>query len=186
MNSMVYVALLRGINVGGKSIVSMADLVQCFEALGFRDVKTYINSGNVLFAASNTDARYLENTIEAALERTFSFPITVVVRTGKEISQLLAHVPAQWTDNSDYKCDVLFLRHEVDNPAIANDFIVKPEIETFSYQPGALLWRVQRPASTRSAILRINSKPLYKQVTIRNINTVRKINELLQTWPPKK
>ena len=85
MANSVYIAFLRGINVGGHSKVPMADLKACFADMGYSNVKTYINSGNVIFTADDTDVRELEMAIEAALEKTFSFAITVVVRTMMEM-----------------------------------------------------------------------------------------------------
>ena len=75
-----YVALLRGINVGGKNLIKMAALKACFEANAFEDVATYIQSGNVVFASPETRAAELTQRIEAILAETFGYQATVVVR----------------------------------------------------------------------------------------------------------
>src|SRR5512139_1963727 len=75
-----YVALLRGINVGGKNLIKMTALKECFEALGFQKVRTYIQSGNVLFATPRPDQTTLTNQIEDALSITFSYTSRVVLR----------------------------------------------------------------------------------------------------------
>ena len=77
---MRYVALLRGINVGGKSIIRMADLRECAEALGLEDVSTYIASGNLLFRSRERSAARLEAALEQALQRRFALPVRIVVR----------------------------------------------------------------------------------------------------------
>jgi uncharacterized protein (DUF1697 family) len=88
----IYIALLRGINVGGKNIIKMADLKKVFEALGLCEVKTYIQSGNVLFKSAETEDA-LCNKIEQELEAVFGFPVKVILRTSKELEQLLLNCP---------------------------------------------------------------------------------------------
>jgi uncharacterized protein (DUF1697 family) len=73
------IAPLRGINVGGRTLVKMADLKNCFENLGFDEVSTYIASGNVLFESDAADTAELATTIEGAIEQRFELPVKVVV-----------------------------------------------------------------------------------------------------------
>jgi uncharacterized protein (DUF1697 family) len=88
-----YVALLRGINVGGKNLIKMPALEACFEANGFEDVATYIQSGNVLFGSSETRASELANTIEEVLGREFGYAATVVVRNRKQMRAIVDRAP---------------------------------------------------------------------------------------------
>ena len=88
----IYIALLRGINVGGKNIIKMADLKKAFEAMGLCEVKTYIQSGNVLFKSEEVEEA-LCNKIEQELEAAFGFPVKVILRTSKELQQLLLNCP---------------------------------------------------------------------------------------------
>ena len=89
---MKYVAFFRGINVGGKNIVKMSDLSRLFIGLGFHDVKTYIQSGNVLFS-SDKEQILLVPLIEQAFEEQFRFPSAVVVRSGEEIKRIVDSLP---------------------------------------------------------------------------------------------
>ena len=91
---MVWVALLRGINVGGKNMVSMKSLKEQFERLRFDEVSTYINSGNVLFRSRQTDARALERKIDRMLARESGLRGKTVVRSSAEMSRLLFAVDA--------------------------------------------------------------------------------------------
>src|SRR5690625_755079 len=87
-----YVALLRGINVGGKNIIPMAELAQCFTAAGYRDVRTYIQSGNVLFRhdpAPGNGVAALEAELEALLEATLQTSVMVVVRTHAQLREIV-------------------------------------------------------------------------------------------------
>jgi uncharacterized protein (DUF1697 family) len=85
-SSCVYVALLRGINVGGNNLIKMPTLKACFEGEGFRDVATYIQSGNVLFTAGRADQRALTGQIEKALSGMFAYPrdeVRLINATGR-------------------------------------------------------------------------------------------------------
>ena len=83
------VALLRGINVGGKNTLPMAELVALFEAAGARDVSTYIQSGNVIYRGPAT----VRSRVERALEQRFGHPIPIVVRSGEALASALAACP---------------------------------------------------------------------------------------------
>ena len=87
-----YVALLRGINVGGHRKIKMADLKGMFEALGFGAVRTYIQSGNVICRAVEAEEP-LRQRIEQQIAATFGFPVTVVLRTADEMARLIAACP---------------------------------------------------------------------------------------------
>ena len=81
-----YVALLRGINVGGRTKVPMAELRSVVEDLGFRDVQTYIQSGNVVFASSKKPTAA---GIESALQKAFGFDIAVMVRSASDLARVV-------------------------------------------------------------------------------------------------
>jgi uncharacterized protein (DUF1697 family) len=85
-----YVALLRGINVGGKNPIKMPALKACFQANGFDEVATYIQSGNVLFTSPETRAAGLTHRIEAMLAETFGYEATVVVRNRTQMRAVVA------------------------------------------------------------------------------------------------
>ena len=89
----VYVALLRAINVGGTGILQMAELRAICEGLGFKDVKTYIQSGNVLFTAPDTDPAKLASALEAAITGTFGLTVSVVVLSRDDLAQILDRNP---------------------------------------------------------------------------------------------
>ena len=85
---MKYVAFLRGINVGGKNMIKMETLRGSFEALGFENVKTYINSGNIVFETARTDDKKLAERIEKAIENEFGLNIKTMVRSLIEIEEI--------------------------------------------------------------------------------------------------
>ncbi|MFA9289042.1 MAG: DUF1697 domain-containing protein [Weeksellaceae bacterium] len=176
---MKYVALLRGINVGGNAKVEMKRLKVVFEELGYTDVKTYINSGNVIFETTDKQST-LDNVIEKAIKKEFNLAVPVVVRSQKEIVAIEKEVPKTWLNNTEMKTDVLFLWDEYNKKEVLKDIGIKPEIDTVKYVHGALVWNVKRKDVTRSGLLKIIGTPFYKKVTIRNINTLRKLHQLMQ------
>src|SRR5215831_5476509 len=90
----VYVALLRGINVGGSNIVSMTSLKQSFEQLGLEDVRTYINSGNILFRSAGSNAGALERRIDRVLDREHSLTSKAIVRSEAEMARVVKTIAA--------------------------------------------------------------------------------------------
>lgn len=86
------VALLRGINVGGQRPVKMAELKHLFETLGYRNVRTYIQSGNVIFTSKEAEAPLRER-LEREIATAFGFPVTVVVRTAEELAGVVTRCP---------------------------------------------------------------------------------------------
>ncbi len=175
-----YAALLRGINVGGNTIVSMAALKKCFEALGFDCVRTYINSGNVIFRSASTQPRALEARIERALTQTFGHKIRVVLRSFDEMTRLLSAMPGRWQKAADERRNVIFLRHTIDNREALKALVAKPGIEELEYHPGVLFWSAKTSDLTKSNMLKVGRMPIYQDMTVRNVNTTRKIVELMQ------
>jgi uncharacterized protein (DUF1697 family) len=178
---MNYVALLRGINVGGNSRVEMSRLKIIFENLGFSKVSTYINSGNVIFSNDKQPVNKIASKAEEAIETEFGFKVHVIVRTQEYIEQILKELPERWQNDKDMKCDVMFLWEEVHSPDILNELMIKPDIEDVKYVSGAIIWRVDRANAAKSGALKLIGTPLYKKMTIRNCNTVRKISSLMST-----
>lgn len=106
--SMRFVALLRCINVGGKNTVAMPQLKQCFENLGFKNVLTYINSGNVIFEAEQTNKAKLVYKCETAIEKQFGFRVVCSVIAADELHKALKHAPTWW-DNGQAKHNAIFV-----------------------------------------------------------------------------
>jgi len=175
---MVYVAFLRGINVGGKGIVSMAAIKDAFVDLGLSDVRTYINSGNVVFSARASDVERLRTRIEKALEERTGMPIKVLVMEHKALKKLVDAIPRNWADDKTMRTYVLLLWKELDDRKILERLPVRPGIDNVRYTPGAVTWQVDRKDIAKSRMNRIIGTPDYKQITIRSANTMRKLNEL--------
>src|SRR4030095_10597916 len=88
-----HVAMLRGINVGSGKVVKMERLRASFAALGFGGVRTYVQSGNVVFESEQKSATGLSKKIEEKIQRDFGFTVPVLVKTSKEIAQTVNDNP---------------------------------------------------------------------------------------------
>jgi uncharacterized protein (DUF1697 family) len=176
----VYVALLRGVNVGGNNIVSMKALKESFERLGFDDVQTYINSGNVLFRTREADPRKLEDRIDRMLARTHGLKGKTVVRNDAEMARLVKTIDKEWKPDPEWKCNVIFLRHTLDPKRVVEGFQLEPDIERVVCCPGTLLWSAQTSALARTAMFKLGRGAIYQEITVRNVNTTKKILELMQ------
>jgi uncharacterized protein (DUF1697 family) len=175
---MRYVALLRGINVGGNAIVRMAELRDCASGLGLEDVSTYIASGNLLFRSS-TRATVLEAALEEAIEQQFGLPIRVVVRNAREIARIAEAIPEAWLGAAHLRVTVGFLLRGATAGRIAATLKPRDGIDEVVTAPGALLWATRRDALTRSG-LRLIGTEAYRTMTLRNLNTTLKLAELLR------
>jgi uncharacterized protein (DUF1697 family) len=178
---MTYVAFLRGVNVGGKSIVSMAAIKEALVALGLSDVRTYINSGNVIFSTQASGVQQLTARIEKALEQHTGMAIKVVVMDHRTLKKMVDAIPRNWVDDKTMRTYVLLLWKELDDRSILDSLPTKPGVDELKYTPGAVVWRVDREDVGRSQMNRIVGTPIYKKITIRSANTMRKLNELTAT-----
>lgn len=158
--------------------MEMPRLKKLFESLGVTDVVTYINSGNVVFKDQRSPSG-LKDLLEKALSKEFGFNLRVVLRTDENISQIVKQVPADWTNDKQQRTDVLFLWDEINNKDILKQIDINPKIENVLYIDGALVWNIGRENVMKGGGLKLIKSEVYKHITIRNINTVRKLNQLM-------
>ena len=169
---MDYIALLRGINVGNSVKINMKELKTLFEQCGFSNVSTYINSGNVIFKSHDKKSSITEN-IEKALHITTGNEVKVLVKTKSEMVKIVNGIPGDWQNNDDQKTDVAYLFESIDNKNIINELPIKKEYIQVIYVKGALIWNVRRKDYNKSRLNKIISHKVYKDMTIRNVNTAR-------------
>ncbi len=176
---MRYVALLRGINVGGKAMIRMADLKACVEGLRLEQVSTYIASGNVLFRSSRRSAAALESEIEHAIEGAFGLPVQVIVIGRAAFGRIVAAIPKQWVGDADRRANVAFVRRGTDAKEIVRALRPDPAVETVKAVDGAILWATRRDSLDRSVMRKLIGGASYKELTVRNLTTTLRLNELL-------
>jgi len=175
-----YVALLRGINVGGHNKIAMSELKEAFESFGYENVATYINSGNVIFETDQKDVERIVDDIEGFIRKHFGLPIRVVVRTRENIIFVIQSIPATWSNDQSQKTDVMFLWDEYAHEGVLQQIETSSQVDQVSYVDQAIIWHFDKMHSAKSKIELLIGTDLYKNMTVRNVNTVRKLADLMQ------
>lgn len=173
-----YVALLRGINVGGNTMIKMAELKAVFERLGFENVVSYINSGNLAFDAAKTAEPKLVSKIEKAIEEAFGKSVAVMVREQTAVSSVLANNPFDGEFESHKEMHVLFLKAPMTDEQISQLDALAPEKERFAIIGREIYCHL--PVGVADSFLGRGQfeKKLKVSVTARNWRTVQKLASL--------
>jgi uncharacterized protein (DUF1697 family) len=174
-----YVALLRGINVGGRNKVAMADLRATFKNGGHEAVRTYIQSGNVLFR-SDSPAKSLEDNIESLLERRFGVPLVVVVRSHTQLRNVINKAPSGFgAEPGAYHSDVLFLKGPLTAKQAMSVVELRDGVDQAWPGDGVVYFARLSARRVQSKMGRIAATPEYKLMTIRSWSTATKLLDLI-------
>ena len=177
---MTYVALLRAVNVGGKSIMKMAALRNCLDLAGFRRVATYIQSGNIIVETDDRKLQSVTLRIERALCTTFGYESRVVILSHAQFGRALADAPSSWPRGGHLRRYVAFLRPPVTAKQALEQVEIKKGIDSVSAGKGVLYMSTLLSGVKRSGLTKLVGKPVYQDMTIRNYSTCLKILELLE------
>jgi len=183
MKPSTYVAFLRGINVGGNTLISMADLKRAFGSVGFKNVKTILASGNVIFEAPKSDLTTLTKKIEQKLESQFGSAITVMLRTGEDIQALIDLAPFKKVKVApQIRLHVSFLPHNVEHSLKVSQRLQGTPYDILRASPGELcsVVDVTRKQDTTD-LMKVLEKEFGKKITTRTWNTVERIAALLNS-----
>jgi uncharacterized protein (DUF1697 family) len=174
-----YIALLRGVNVGGNNKIAMPELKSAFERTGFENVETYINSGNVIFS-SDLNETSVKAACESLIEKNLGIKTKVAIITAAELRDPLANAPDWWNDSVDSRHNVLF----VIAPATVDEVCsaigeIKPEYEQIASHGKLIFWSVRIATISRTRWSKIvQTKAAYNVITVRNANTAVRLGEL--------
>jgi len=175
-----YLALLRGINVGGKNLIKMPALKACFENHGFTDVATYIQSGNVLFQSTESNLERLTNDIEKALSDEFKYASRVVVVSHEQLKAAVQRAPKGFgTNPAEYRYDVLFLKTPLTADEAMKSITTKPGVDEVWAGKRVVYFSKLISKASQSYLTRIIGLPIYQSMTIRNWNTTTKLLALM-------
>jgi uncharacterized protein (DUF1697 family) len=177
---MVYVALLRAINVGGRNIIKMDRLKACFDEKGFDRAVTFIQSGNVVFGSDVRTPRALEKTIEAALAKTFNYSSTVVVRSLAQLRRTLAEVPPDWKTRSDLRCNVAFVKAPVTAAQVLLEIDARKGVDFVRPGQGVVYMTTLLKDVKKSGLPKLVTKKVYQDLTIRNYNSCQRLLALME------
>jgi uncharacterized protein (DUF1697 family) len=169
-----YLALLRGINVGGKNLVKMADLRAAFDEMGFADVATYIQSGNVLFRAPRQKRHDLADRVETKLSRRFGSQLKVVLLTEAQLRAVVAAAPRGFGADS-HLCDVVFLRRPLTSKKAFGVIETKDGVDRAWAGKGVIYFSRLASRASSSRLSRVVAMPEYQNMTIRSWSTTTKL-----------
>ncbi|MEI6143492.1 MAG: DUF1697 domain-containing protein [Mariniphaga sp.] len=176
-----YIALLRGINVGGHNIIKMSDLKNCLEEIGFVDVLTYIQSGNVILKSSEKNKIKLISLIEKELSNRFDYDSKIVLLAHNQLETIIKEAPVGFGINpEEYKYDVIFLRDGISPKEIIKSIKIKYGVDTAEAGNFTLYFSRLISKATQSQLKLIMTLPEYKKMTIRNWNTTKKLLEIMR------
>ena len=177
---MIYVALLRGINVGGNNKVDMKLLKETFEGAGMNSVTTYINSGNVIFVDMKHSKEEISKILEEVIFRNFNLYIKVLVRSINDFESIIKNIPESWKNDKSMRSDVLFLWEEIDRKIVLDELKLNSEKDNVIYVPGVILWSLDKKNINKSGMNKLIGTKVYKKITVRNVNTTRRIYEIMK------
>ena len=174
-----YICLLRGINVGGKNIIKMETLKQCFVDMGFSGVKTYIQSGNVIFKTQGIDKIELIKIIENQLLKNFSVEIKTAVLTINELLETVKNAPENFgSQPEEFRYDVWFLLPSTTADEIMSTTRLREDVDFLYAGKNAMYSARLTEKLGKSYLAKINQMPFYKSITVRNWNTATKLLEM--------
>ena len=173
---MRYLALLRGINVGGKNLIRMPDLCRVFEAAGCAAVATYIQSGNVLFERRPESTAKLTLAFEAALEAEFACAPRVVVLTLDQLGRVVEAAPPGFGAEPDrYRYDVIFLKPPARAPSILPTIALADGVDEAFAENEVLYLRRLTARASQSRFSKLTKHSAYGSMTVRNWNTTTEL-----------
>ena len=173
-----YIALLRGVNISGKNKVPMANLKKCFEALDYIEVKTCLNSGNVIFSCDEADVAVLTGRIESKIRHQFGLAISVFVISQEDLADILRHAPDWWgTEKKEIYDNLIFILPPAAFPDIYREIGEPKEgMEQIQEYRAAVFWSFSRKDYQKTSWWpKTASANIGSKLTIRTANTVRKI-----------
>ena len=180
MQSATHVALIRGINVGGKNPVPMAALRDALTAAGFADARTYIQSGNVVLAAPKRSEATVAEAVEAVLEAEFGVATVVVAVAAARMREAVLNASEGFGSEPDtYHYDVAFLRPGTHAADALAAFSLREGVDAAWAGDAAVYFRRLSAERTKSRMSSVMASPVYKHMTIRNWRTTKTLVEML-------
>jgi len=181
MEKISYVALLRGINVGGKNNIKMNELKKIFEEMNLSDVQTYIQSGNVLFNCFEKDKMKLVKKIEKKIFETLNTEIKISLFTLSEMNEIIKKKPDKYgEENEKYKYDIVFLIEPLTAKEAIKEMQPREGVDEIYEGNGIIYFRRLKEKISKTYLTKIIGMPMYKYMTIRNWNTTEKLYELME------
>ena len=177
---MKYVALLRGININGKNKIAMNELKKEFANLGYKEVTTYLNSGNVVFESDMDDKNVIKNNIQLMIKDKFDFDIPTYVMTSQELEELIDHSPDWWgKDDKEIYDNIIFIIPPTTYNEVFNTIGSANQYEKIQEYKNNIFWSFNLKNYRKSNWWsKTASTNISDKITMRTANTMRKILEV--------
>lgn len=176
-----YIALLRGINISGKNKIPMSELKKEFEILGYENVTTYLNSGNVIFTSNIDKKEIIINSIHKMIKEKFSIDIPVYVMNASQLKELLENQPEWWgTSNKKIYDNIIFIIPPTTFEEVYNTIgEPKQELEKIKEYKNNIFWSYSlKDYRKTNWWAKTVSTSISNSITIRTANTMKKVLEL--------
>jgi uncharacterized protein (DUF1697 family) len=177
MKTSKYVALLRGINVGGKNIIKMTDLKEEVEKSGYKKVSTFIQSGNVIFETDEDSTQNITKHLEIALSKAFSYQSKIVLIFHDQLKQILSEIPIEWKHQDNLRCYIAFVKEPMTPQKVLAEVKLKEDVDSAKLGKGVVYMSTLLTGITKSGFTKLIGSKVYQDITIRNYTTSKKILE---------
>ncbi|GBG95645.1 hypothetical protein LFYK43_21040 [Ligilactobacillus salitolerans] len=177
-----YIAFLRGVNVGGNNKISMPVLKETFEENGFLNVRTYINSGNIIFSSDIQNKSKLTKQCETIIVDKFNTYISVLVLSPNELSDILSNAPDWWDsgDQERYNSIIFVIPPTTADEVYAVIGEAKPDYEQVEIYKNVIFWSFKRNYRSKTQWGKTGNTSFKNKITVRNANTARKLLKLAE------
>ena len=179
-NVMKYIALLRGINISGKDKIAMSELKKEFANLGYKEISTYLNSGNVVFESDIEDKNTIKNNIQVMIKDKFDFDIPTYVTTSQELEELIIYSPDWWgKENKEIYNNIIFIIPPTTYNEVFNAIGSPNEYEKIQEYKNNIFWSFDLKNYRKSNWWsKTASTEVSNKITIRTANTMKKLLEI--------
>lgn len=174
-----YFVLLRGINVGGNNIMKMVELRELLEQNDCEDVKTYIQSGNVVFSHKKTTTSKLEEKLEKLLAKRFDYDATVIVLEKETLKKIIEEAPNTFgKEDEKYKYSVIFLKQPLQSKEVVEKTPVREGVDTVYEGKNAVYFTRLTAQLSKSKMSKLITTDIYPYISIRNWKATTKLFQL--------
>jgi uncharacterized protein (DUF1697 family) len=174
-----YAVLLRAINAGKDSRITMRALRMCVEEAGITVLGSYLPSGNLVIEAPRTNSAQLAERIGQAVGQRLGRPTPAIVLSRAQLDRVLRNTPAQWRDEPGRAHQIIFFTQSVTAAQLLSGTGWDPDLEQLTPGAGCIYWSIRADAAQRSALGPISRSPNYQHLTVRTLHTLERLQLML-------
>jgi uncharacterized protein (DUF1697 family) len=176
-----YITLLRGINIGGRNIIKIDDIKRTFEKMRFKDVKTYIYSGNIIFKSEETNKAALTNSIEKILSKEYNYDSRILIFNFNEFDRIVKAAPGDFgTKREQYRYEIWFLREPLTAVEVLKSIRLKESFDNIHDGNNVVYSSRLISEAEKNKLARIIRLPVYQNITVRNWSTATKMYKIMK------